>query len=223
MSLSPTETLESEHRFIQKVVAASAILADRLAAGTEGDVDVLRGIVEFMRTYADKCHHGKEEALLFPALERRGVPMRGCPVGALIGEHKLGRTLVGALAEAIDVYSKGRAEAKDTVIKSLRGIVDLYPNHIWKEDFLLFPMTMKVLSPADLENLSVEFEKVEDNLGKDVHHHFEHFVDINRLAIIGETKWQEWMAKFCRPFTTATIRYFDHAAADEARRWIRES
>ena len=92
MSLKPTETLESEHRFIQKVVAASAILADQLAAGVDLDIEVLLGIVEFMRTYADRCHHGKEEDLLFPALERRGVPMRGCPVGALLGEHKLGRT-----------------------------------------------------------------------------------------------------------------------------------
>ena len=57
----------------------------------------------------------------------------------------------------------------------------------------------------------------------DIKFDFKHFADINRLAVIGEAKWQEWMAKFCRPFTTATIRYFDHAAADEAHRWIRES
>ncbi len=59
-------------------------------------------------------------------------------------------------------------------------------------------------------------------LWADIKFDFKHFADINRLAIIGETKWQEWMAQFCRPFTTATIRYFDHEAADEARRWIRE-
>jgi hemerythrin-like domain-containing protein len=177
MSLKPTETLESEHRFIQKVVAASAILADQLAAGVDLDIEVLHGIVEFMRTYADRCHHGKEEDLLFPALERRGVPMRGCPVGALLGEHKLGRTLVGGLAEAMDAYSKGSLEAKDALIRDLRGIVDLYPNHIWKEDFLLFPMAGKVLSTVDLEGLSIEFEKVEENLGKDVHHRLEHFAE----------------------------------------------
>jgi hemerythrin-like domain-containing protein len=177
MSLNPTETLESEHRFIQKVVAAAAILADRLAAGIDLDIDVLHGIVEFMRTYADKCHHGKEEALLFPALERRGVPMRGCPVGALLKEHEMGRTLVGGLAEAADAYAKGSLAAKDALIKDLRGIVELYPNHIWKEDFLLFPMTIKVLSAADLEKLRIEFEMVEEGLGKEVHHHFEHFAE----------------------------------------------
>jgi hemerythrin-like domain-containing protein len=177
MSLKPTETLENEHRFIQKVVAASAILADQLAVGVDLDIEVLHGIVEFMRTYADRCHHGKEEDLLFPVLERRGVPMRGCPVGALLGEHTLGRTLVGGLAEAMDANSKVSLEAKDALIRGLRGIVDLYPNHIWKEDFLLFPMAGKVLSPADLESLSIEFEKVEENLGKDAHHRLEHFAE----------------------------------------------
>lgn len=49
-----------------------------------------------------------------------------------------------------------------------------------------------------------------------------HFSDIDRLAVVGETKWQEGMATFCKPFTKATIRYFDHAAAAEARNWLSE-
>lgn len=47
-----------------------------------------------------------------------------------------------------------------------------------------------------------------------------HFRDIERLAIIGEKRWQQGMAVFCKPFTAATVRYFDHAQADEARAWI---
>jgi hypothetical protein len=49
-----------------------------------------------------------------------------------------------------------------------------------------------------------------------------HFSDIDRLAAIGEKKWQEGMATFCKPFTKATIRYFDHADAAEARKWLGE-
>lgn len=48
----------------------------------------------------------------------------------------------------------------------------------------------------------------------------EHFADIERLAMIGETKWQQGMALFCKPFTRAEVRYFDHAAAAEARGWL---
>jgi SpoIIAA-like len=40
--------------------------------------------------------------------------------------------------------------------------------------------------------------------------------------MIGEKKWQEWIAKICRPFTSATIRYFDRPDADKARAWIEE-
>jgi hypothetical protein len=47
-----------------------------------------------------------------------------------------------------------------------------------------------------------------------------HFADIERLAMVGETRWQHGMATFCKPFTTAAVRYFDHAAAAEARKWL---
>jgi len=50
-----------------------------------------------------------------------------------------------------------------------------------------------------------------------------HFGDIERLAMVGEKKWQHGMAIFCRPFTRATVRYFDHAAAAEGRKWLGEA
>jgi len=50
-----------------------------------------------------------------------------------------------------------------------------------------------------------------------------HFSDIERLAVVGEKKWQEGMATFCKPFTKATVRYFDHAAVAEARKWLDEA
>ena len=47
-----------------------------------------------------------------------------------------------------------------------------------------------------------------------------HFSDIDRLAVVGEQKWQEGMATFCKPFTKATVKYFDHTVATEARNWL---
>ncbi|HEY2412470.1 MAG TPA: STAS/SEC14 domain-containing protein [Pirellulaceae bacterium] len=49
-----------------------------------------------------------------------------------------------------------------------------------------------------------------------------HFRDIERLAVVGEKKWQEWMTTFCRPFTTARTRYFEHGEMEEARQWLQE-
>jgi hemerythrin-like domain-containing protein len=177
MDKSPTEVLEAEHHIIQKVVGAMAVLAQMLEMGQEVEAKMLGDIVEFMRTFADKCHHGKEEVHLFPALERRGVPTRGCPVGALLHEHQQGRALVIELAQATGAYIKGEASAKEALQKSLRGLVELYPGHIWKEDYLLFPMTNKVLSPEDQQDLCEKFERVEEAIGRDVHRRLEQIAE----------------------------------------------
>src|SRR5579871_4580410 len=60
-------------------------------------------------------------------------------------------------------------------------------------------------------------------LWEDIKFDIKHFADIERLAMVGEKKWQHGMATFCKPFTKATIRYFDHADAAEARKWLGES
>ncbi|MGP1680617.1 MAG: STAS/SEC14 domain-containing protein [Burkholderiales bacterium] len=50
-----------------------------------------------------------------------------------------------------------------------------------------------------------------------------HFADIERLAMVGEEKWQHGMATFCKPFTQAAVRYFDHADDGKARTWLAET
>lgn len=74
--------------------------------------------------------------------------------------------------------------------------------------------------------ISVIFEMTDfhgwgiEALWEDIKFDFHHFADIERLAIVGENRWQKGMSHFCRPFTTAKIRYFDRAAAKEARAWV---
>ena len=99
--------------------------------------------------------------------------MRGCPLGALVAEHQRGRTLVQELAQTTTEYAKGAPSARDAVLKSLHGLIELYPNHIWKEDYLAFPMANKVLSESEQRELAEKFEMVENEVGRDVHHRFE--------------------------------------------------
>jgi hypothetical protein len=54
----------------------------------------------------------------------------------------------------------------------------------------------------------------------DIRFDLKHFSDIERLAMVGDKQWEKGMSVFCRPFTTATIRYFEHAAIEDARRWL---
>lgn len=183
---TPTEMLEAEHRVIQKVVGVMAVVAEALEDDGEVEADTLRDITAFMRTFADQCHHGKEETHLFPALERKGVPSHGCPLGALVHEHQAGRALVAALAEAEAQYTSGDHSAKDRLISSLRGLIALYPGHIWKEDYLLFPMANKILSPEDQAELREKFEAVEEAVGLDVHHRLEQLAE--RLVSVLEAQ-----------------------------------
>lgn len=57
---------------------------------------------------------------------------------------------------------------------------------------------------------------------EDIKFDIKHFADINRLAMVGDKKWQQGMAAFCKPFTKATVRYFDHTDAADARKWVGE-
>lgn len=172
MEKRATQMLEEEHHLIQQVVGAMAALADRLSEGGEAEKEMLVSLAEFMRVFVEKCHHEKEENHLFPLLASKGVPVTGCPLGILIHEHQSGRKLVAELAEAAEAYGKGDPEANGRLRASLQGLVNLYPNHIWKENYLLFPMTNKILSDDEQRELLEKFEQVEDSIGKDEHRRF---------------------------------------------------
>jgi hemerythrin-like domain-containing protein len=168
----PTEILEEEHHYIQKVVGTMAALAERLETGQDVEAGTLESIVEFMRTFADKCHHGKEETHLFTLLEKKGVPVRGCPIGILTVEHQRGRALVATLSSAIEAHAKDGEAARRSLIQALKSLTELYPGHIWKEDYLLFPMTNKILNAEEQSDLRQKFEMVEKTIGSDVHQRF---------------------------------------------------
>ena len=67
--------------------------------------------------------------------------------------------------------------AKKNLLDNLRGLIGLYPNHIWKEDYLLFPMTDKILNADEQRELWEKFEAVEKTIGLDLHHRFEEFAE----------------------------------------------
>ena len=77
------------------------------------------------------------------------------------------------LSETTKAFTHGDTSLKDGLVQTLQGILDLYPNHIWKEEYLLYPMTDKILNFKQQEELAEGFEGVENQLGKDTHSHFE--------------------------------------------------
>lgn len=165
--MTPTQVMEAEHRLIETVVKALGRVAVGLEEGQRADVAMLATALEFFRVYADELHHGKEEKLYFPMLVKRGVPPEGCPIGGLNHEHEKGRALVRKLAEQVAAHSQGDAGAEGDLVVTLRGIVNLYQDHIWKEDAMVFPMADKVLTEADQAELGEKFAEVDRAIGSE--------------------------------------------------------
>jgi hemerythrin-like domain-containing protein len=103
----PTQILSDEHRVIERVLTALEGLIKRPVGGS---LDDWKKAVDFFRTFADQCHHFKEEKVLFPAMEEHGIPSDGGPIGMMLTEHEEGRSYVRGMAAAITlVESKNEA------------------------------------------------------------------------------------------------------------------
>jgi len=178
------DMLVNEHRVILKVVDGLRLTAAHMRAANRVDPALLREAVVFMREFADQRHHAKEEDLLFPALVAHGVPLHGCPIDALLHEHEKGRHLVKQIADALDPYAAGVVEAANTIADAIDGIVKLYPNHIWKEDDMVFPMVERLFSEADRSELYKGFQDVEAKNPPGTHERFHAFAErLSRHAI----------------------------------------
>jgi len=156
-----TEILMSEHRVIERVLLCLDAMAE--SAFKKGTIDVpsARDALEFLRTFADGCHHMKEESRLFPAMERCGLPADAGPTSVMRHEHEIGRAHIRKMAEAIEASERGEARAADMFAFEARGFVDHLRDHIAKEDQILFPMADRMLSGAVQDELLRGFEHAE--------------------------------------------------------------
>jgi hemerythrin-like domain-containing protein len=176
--VSVTEDLRTEHRAIERMLAVLEAAARRLESGRGVRPGLLREAVDFVRNFADRCHHGKEEENLFPRMEAAGVPRSGGPLGVMLLEHDQGRQRVAAFAGAIDAYEDGDGSAARAIAENARGYVALLRQHIGKEDSVLFPMADRVLSPDDQRELEQRFQEIETEvMGPGVHERYHRLLD----------------------------------------------
>lgn len=168
-----TEALEREHRTIEKVLAVMARLQEQLDLNHDVDPEILRDLLQFVRIFCDQYHQAREESFLFPLLEERGIPATGCPIATLKSEHGKILHLVDELSESTAAYLADRRLEKLKLKEALHNLVSFFPGHIWKEDYLLFPMAEKVLSSSDQEMLLQQFDLAEFDMGGRVNEEFE--------------------------------------------------
>ncbi|MEI6875220.1 MAG: hemerythrin domain-containing protein [Spirochaetota bacterium] len=118
-----------------------------------------RELVGFLKEFADTCHHGKEEGLLFPALVKAGLPKEGGPVSVMLKEHDIGRAHWRSMDEAL------RAPGDMTAFAVAASEYSAFlRQHIEKENTVLFPMGDRLLDAGELARIASGFKEHEERV-----------------------------------------------------------
>lgn len=154
----PIGPLMREHRLIERMIRLMEDELRRIREENRADTDFIESAVDFIRTYADRCHHGKEEDILFRDLLTKPLSSEHERIiRELTEEHVYGRKLAGRLVEARERYIGGDGEALKDLETHLNELVQFYPNHIEKEDKHFFYPCMDYFSKEEQNRMLQEF------------------------------------------------------------------
>ena len=156
------ETLMTEHRLIERAIDALLAFADEVRRREADERPELARFVEFIREFADGCHHGKEEDILFAAMIEAGFPRHGGPIAVMLMEHEAGRSHVAALGELAAQPAAWSGADRQRLADAAYGYGQLLRQHIHKEDAILYPMAEQRLPPDALERVQAACETFEE-------------------------------------------------------------
>lgn len=168
--MKATEMLKHEHEVILKVIEAAQKEVGHIQKTGKIHSEKVAKMLDFIRNFADHCHHLKEEKQLFVRLEEKGMAREGGPIAIMLIEHDEGRRMVRAAADALPPAKKGDRSAIETLRENLSGYAQLLQAHIDKENNILYAMADEILTDEDNSELIEAFEKIEnEEIGKGVH------------------------------------------------------
>jgi len=166
--MKPTEVLMKEHRLIEKILAVLDRLASDAAHGKGLDRQRALDVLVFLRQFADRCHHGKEEQHLFPRLGLHGFGPETGPVAVMLHEHEQGRAHIREMSSALEEIEADRA--LERFAQAARAYTMLLAGHIQKEDNVLFRLVDQVFTAEDQRIVAEGFERVEEvDMGPGTH------------------------------------------------------
>jgi hemerythrin-like domain-containing protein len=156
-----TEVLIKEHDSILEMLEVLRKVCDKLESADAVVPDHLEHILSFLKGFADRCHHGKEEELLFPAMEASGIPREGGPIGVMLLEHVQGRELIERMVAAVGSLKNASPNAPSEFVGAGRDYVRLLAQHIEKENNVLFRMADMHISESKQQELEKQFTVVD--------------------------------------------------------------
>ncbi len=154
-----TKILIEEHKIILSFIDTLVEKADELEKG-KLDKEFFINAVDFIRSYADKFHHAKEENILFKELNK-SEGMHCNPVQQMLYEHDSGRKFVKGMEEALKENDKAK------LIENVKNYIGLLREHITKEDNILYPMAEEGLDENTKKEMLRKFEKADEKKKKD--------------------------------------------------------
>lgn len=165
--------LRAEHAAILQVLDQLEQAAAAAAQGIAAPADIFQDIQEFLTIFVDRCHHGKEEAEVFPRLQ----PGHAALIERLEAEHATGRQLALAFAQAVQTYLPGTAATGASLAASAHAYAAFLRRHIDQETQELFPAVERALEPQD-QQMVAAFERIEtERIGSGTHERLHGMID----------------------------------------------
>ena len=173
--MMPIGPLMIEHRLIERMIRQITRELERIGRTGEADIPFLQGAVEFIRVYADHCHHGKEENILFRELDKKDIPPEERRImEELIEDHIYGRSKVAEIVAGMAQYTAGDATALASIVAALTELIEFYPKHIEKEDKHFFFPCMDYFTRDEQDRMLAEFYAFYRNM---IHEKYRKIVD----------------------------------------------
>jgi hemerythrin-like domain-containing protein len=161
------EVLMNEHRLIEQALGSLESYGAAVGEGFSPGRELIGEYAAFFRGFADSCHHGKEEDILFQRLVERGFPRDAGPLAVMLHEHELGRAHVRELFTLASGTGTLSPRETSELLRHISGYVPLLRGHIRKEDNILYPMALRMLTAPELDAMNTEFEKFEASFRAD--------------------------------------------------------
>lgn len=163
-----------EHRLIERMLKAIQDILKRIEETQAIDPVHVDTVVDFIRTYADRTHHGKEEEILFEAMKEKLLSEEDRRfMNELIEEHVFGRRTTKALVHANTRYRNGDEAALSEIVERLHTLIEFYPTHIEKEDKVFFPASRGYFTEEEDHAMLARFREFD---GKMIHEKYENVV-----------------------------------------------
>lgn len=176
--MKPIEDLKAEHEGILLILDVLERMSERIVSGKGVPTGDLRQVLDFLRIFADKCHHGKEERLLFAAMEGAGFPKGGGPLAVMLSEHARGRQLIEEMNDLLSSFERGESGSLVVFTTPAIQYINLLRSHIWKENNVLFPAAERAVPPDKLNLMGEQFERFEkEEIGAETHEAFHEMID----------------------------------------------